>query len=150
MFQPEFEQMQRSDLETLQLKRLKATLERISSHNRLYSEKLNSLTSQDIACLEDIQQFPLMTKDDLRKGYPFKYACADSTDFMRIHMSSGTTGTPIINPFTKNDIEQWGNLMARCYVIAGIAGKTWFRLPPPLVFLMVDSGFIMVRKNWVR
>ena len=81
MFQPEFEQMQRSDLETLQLERLKATLERISSRNRFYSEKLNNLTSQDIGCLEDIQQFPLMTKDDLRMGYPFKYACADHNRF---------------------------------------------------------------------
>ena len=77
MFQPEFEQMQRAELETLQLERLNATLNRISSRNRFYSEKLNNLNAQHLACLEDIQQFPLMTKDDLRKGYPFRYACAD-------------------------------------------------------------------------
>ena len=139
MFQPEFEQMERSDLETLQLERLKATLERISSRNRFYSEKLNNLTSQNIACLEDIQQFPLMTKDDLRKGYPFKYACADHPDFMRIHMSSGTTGTPIINPFTQKDIEQWANLMARCYVIAGITPQDVVQITPS--FGLFNGGF---------
>ena len=53
-------------------------------------------------------------------GYPYKYACADQREFMRMHMSSGTTGTPIINPYTPHDIRQWGNIMARCYAAAGI------------------------------
>ena len=55
-----------AELRQLQLQRLKATLDRITSHNPFYAEKLNGLSSRDITALEDIQKFPFMTKDDLR------------------------------------------------------------------------------------
>ena len=80
-----------------------------------------------------------MTKEDLRIGYPLQYACADHCDFMRIHMSSGATGTPIINPFTRNDIEQWSNIMARCYVTAGVTSKDVVQITPS--FGLFNGGF---------
>ena len=139
MFQPEFEQMKRADLRALQIERLKTTLDRIATHNSFYAEKLNKLTSRDIRTLEDLEKFPLMTKDDLRIGYPFKYSCATHSDFMRIHMTSGTTGTPIINPFTRNDIEQWATIMARCYVAAGVTSKDVVQITPS--FGLFNGGF---------
>jgi len=139
MFQPEFESMPRSELRKLQLQRLKATLDRITSHNPFYAEKLTGLSSRDITDLEDIQKFPLMTKDDLRIGYPYKYACADQREFMRMHMSSGTTGTPIINPYTPHDIRQWGNIMARCYAAAGIGEHDVVQITPS--FGLFNGGF---------
>ena len=120
MFQPEYEQMDRNRLCELQLNRLKSTLDRIEDTNGFYLQKINNLTSRDINVIEDISKFPLMTKDDLRIGYPFKYTCAPSTDFMRIHMSSGTTGTPIINPYTRNDLNQWANIILS--LVVGIFG----------------------------
>jgi len=139
MFQPEFESMNRTELRKLQLQRLKATLDRISSNNTFYAAKLNGLSSRDVTSLEDIRKFPLMTKDDLRFGYPYKYACADPAQFMRMHMSSGTTGTPIINPFTANDIRQWGNIMARCYTVAGVGSSDVVQITPS--FGLFNGGF---------
>jgi len=139
MFQPEFEKMNRNDLEALQLKRLIATLDRITDTNSFYAEKINNLTSRDIDCLEDIQKFPFMTKDDLRDGYPFKFACADPATFMRIHMSSGTTGTPVINPSTRSDLDQWGSIMARCYVAAGVSSADAVQITPS--FGLFNGGF---------
>jgi len=139
MFQPEFEQMKRDDLRALQIERLKSTLDRITAHNSFYAEKLNKLTSRDVHNIEDIEKFPLMTKEDLRIGYPFKYSCADHSDFMRIHMTSGTTGTPIINPSTRNDIEQWATIMARCYVTAGVSPKDVVQITPS--FGLFNGGF---------
>lgn len=139
MFQPKFEQMERKKLEALQLQRLKQTLDRISSTNQFYFKKINSLSSQNVLALEDIQKFPLMTKDDLRDGYPYKYACADPASFMRMHMSSGTTGTPIINPSTPNDIRQWSHIMARCYAAAGLTSKDVIQITPS--FGLFNGGF---------
>ena len=139
MFQPEFESMERGALVGLQIERLKKTLDRINANNDFYAEKINNLTSKEIGRIEDIQKFPLMTKDDLRLGYPYAYSCANPSEFMRFHMSSGTTGTPIINPFTRNDIKQWGDIMARCYVAAGLTFKDVVQITPS--FGLFNGGF---------
>ena len=139
MYQPQYESMSRTELKALQLQRLKATLDRITAHNPFYAEKLNGLTSRDVSSLEDIRKFPFLTKDDLRLGYPYKYACADLKSFMRMHMSSGTTGTPIINPYTHNDIKQWGNIMARCYSAAGLSEQDVVQITPS--FGLFNGGF---------
>ena len=139
MFQPEYEQMKRADLIPLQIERLKATLDKIALHNYFYAENLSNLTSRDVTKIDDLQKFPLMSKEDIRLGYPFKYSCADHCDFMRIHMSSGTTGTPIINPFTHNDIAQWATIMARCYVTAGVSSKDVVQITPS--FGLFNGGF---------
>ncbi len=139
MFQPEYESIQRDALIELQVKRLKDVLKTIESNNSFYHGKFNGLSSTDINTVEDIKKFPFMTKDDLRDGYPFKYACASKDDFMRIHMSSGTTGTPIINPFTGNDIRQWSNMMARCYSSAGVTSKDVVQITPS--FGLFNGGF---------
>ncbi|MFQ5859017.1 MAG: phenylacetate--CoA ligase family protein, partial [Anaerolineae bacterium] len=94
MYQPEAETLDQSTLRELQLQRLKETLDHIHAHNPDYVRHLNGLGAGDVHSLEDLQQFPFMTKEDLRRAYPFRFACAPQTDFMRFHMSSGTTGTP--------------------------------------------------------
>jgi phenylacetate-CoA ligase len=139
MFQSSFESMNRKELKELQLRRLKATLERIVDYNPFYAEKLNGLTAGDVKHLEDIQKFPFLTKEDLRLGYPYKYACAEPVNFMRMHMSSGTTGTPLINPYTQNDIRQWGNIMARCYTAAGLGMADVIQITPS--FGLFNGGF---------
>jgi phenylacetate-CoA ligase len=139
MFQPEFEQMEQSALQALQLERLKATLTKIEKTNPFYFEKLHRLTAADVGSLADICKFPLMTKDDLRDGYPYKYSCAEKSSFLRMHMSSGTTGTPIINPMTRNDLRQWGSVMARCYAAAGLTPGDIIQITPS--FGLFNGGF---------
>ncbi len=72
-------------------------------------------------------------------GIRSSMSCADHADLMRIHMSSGTTGTPIINPFTRRDIEQWANIMARCYVAAGVTSRDVVQITPS--FGLFNGGF---------
>jgi len=139
MFQPEFEGMERTALKGLQLKRLRKTVDRITKNNSFYSELLGSPSSRDIKALDDIQKFPFITKDDLRDGYPYKYACAKPAAFMRMHMSSGTTGIPIINPSTRNDIDQWARIMARCYCAAGVSAHDVVQITPS--FGLFNGGF---------
>lgn len=138
MFQPEFEQLPQEELKKLQLKRLKEILKRIEA-NPFYFEKIKGLRSNDVTSVEDIAKFPLMTKNDLRDGYPYKYSCAEPASFLRMHMSSGTTGTPIINPMTSHDLRQWGDIMARCYCAAGLTKTDVIQITPS--FGLFNGGF---------
>ncbi|MCX8044477.1 MAG: phenylacetate--CoA ligase [Desulfobacterota bacterium] len=139
MFQPELESLGRDELMQLQLERLCQTLDRIEKNNPFYFNKIKKISSRDIKSLEDIKKFPFLTKDDLRDGYPYGFTCADPSEFMRLHMSSGTTGIPIINPSTRNDIRQWGNIMARCYCAAGLTDQDVIQITPS--FGLFNGGF---------
>ncbi len=139
MYQPDYESMNRNELQELQVQRLKATLDRIVSHNSFYAQKLQGLSARDVKHPDDIQKFPFLTKEDLRLGYPYQYACADPVTFMRLHMSSGTTGTPLINPYTHHDIKQWGNIMARCFTAAGVGREDVVQITPS--FGLFNGGF---------
>lgn len=139
MFQPELEKLPQPELQKLQLDRLRQTLKRIETTNPFYFDKIHRLRAEDVTSLDDITKFPLMAKDDLRDGYPFKYACADKSAFLRMHMSSGTTGTPIINPMTRQDLCQWGAVMARCYAAAGLTARDVIQITPS--FGLFNGGF---------
>ena len=73
----------------------------------------------DLRRLEDLQQFPLTSKDDLRQNYPFGMFAVPMEQIIRIHASSGTTGKPTVCGYTRKDIETWSQLMARSIRAAG-------------------------------
>ncbi len=104
MYQPDLETKSQADLKTVQLTRLHDTLQHIHTNNPAYVEHLKNLGADDVNSLDDLQEFPFMSKADLREGYPYRYACAPREKFMRMHMSSGTTGTPVICPHTEADV----------------------------------------------
>jgi phenylacetate-CoA ligase len=139
LFMPEAEAMSREKLKEVQLERLIKTLEHIQRNNPFYFNHFNGLTAKDVKSLEDVQKFPFLTKEDLRKGYPFKWACAPQSAFVRMHMSSGTTGTPVINPMTAADVKQWGEIMARCLVAAGLTSADVLQITPS--FGLFNGGF---------
>ncbi len=139
MYQPRLETLPREELERLQLKRLKWTLAHIKANNPAYAKRLGDFEVEDIRDLSDIRQFPFLTKEDLREAYPFGLACAPKEDFVRFHMSSGTTGTPVINPFTRADVEQWAEIMARCLSAAGLTHKDVLQITPG--FGLFNGGF---------
>ncbi|WP_456371225.1 phenylacetate--CoA ligase family protein [Thermodesulfatator atlanticus] len=139
MYQPRLETMPREELERLQLKRLRQTLAHIKAHNPAYAKRLGDFEAEDIRDLSDIRNFPFLTKEDLREAYPFGMACAAKEDFVRFHMSSGTTGTPVINPFTRSDVEQWSEIMARCLSAAGLSHKDVLQITPG--FGLFNGGF---------
>jgi phenylacetate-CoA ligase len=139
MYQPELEAMPREELADLQLTRLRATLRHIQANNERYTQHLQGLGAEDIVSLDDLRQLPMMAKDDLRQAYPFGLACAPQSQFMRMHMSSGTTGTPIICPHTANDVDQWSEIMARCLTAAGVGSEDVLQITPS--FGLFNGGF---------
>ncbi len=73
----------------------------------------------DFKVLEDIARFPFTVKTDLRDNYPFGLLAVPQEKLARIHGSSGTTGKPIVVGYTKGDIDNWADLMARSIHAAG-------------------------------
>ena len=113
-----------SDLKKLQLQKLKEQVNYCYKHSSFYRKKFDdiSLKPEDIRSLEDLEKIPFTVKNDLRDNYPFDMVTVDSNQIVEIHASSGTTGNPIVGSYTKNDMDVWQELMARCiYTVGGRA-----------------------------
>ena len=141
MWQPNLESLERDQLEQLQLTRLRDTLARIAANNRDYYARLGSPRVEAFTSLDAIRALPLLTKKDLRDAYPYGLACALQSDFARMQMSSGTTGKPVICPYTKNDIAQWREIMARCYTAAGVTRADIIQITPSMGLPNGGFGF---------
>ena len=115
LWDSKIESMPLKDLKELQLKRLKKMIDYIYRNNRFYRNRLKeaNIESDRIKTLKDIEKIPFLTKQDLREFYPFGLVCTDVDDIVEVHASSGTTGKPVVGPYTKNDVELWAEVMAR-------------------------------------
>ncbi len=109
------------ELQALQLKRLKWTLDHAYYNVPMYRTKFSEagVHPTDLKHLEDINKFPFTTKQDLRDNYPFGTFAVPMKDVVRVHASSGTTGKPTVVGYTKGDIETWANVVARSIRAAG-------------------------------
>lgn len=113
--------MPREELQSLQLERLKRTIER-AYHNVPHYRSImqeNGVEPKDLTSLEDLQKFPFTQKKDLRDNYPYGMFAVALSEVVRIHSSSGTTGKPTVVGYTRNDINTWSELMARALTSAG-------------------------------
>ena len=117
----EHETMSREDMRALQLERLKWTVNYAYENVPFYRERLDGvgLKPGHIKTLNDIENIPFTTKDDLRKYYPFGLFAAPMSKIVRIHASSGTTGKPVVAGYTRNDMEMWTEMVARIVTMAG-------------------------------
>ncbi|GAB6005877.1 phenylacetate--CoA ligase [Geobacillus vulcani] len=111
----------RSELEAIQLVRLRATAERVYERVPFYRQRFDEkgVKPEDIRTLEDVRKLPFTTKRDLRDHYPFGLLAVDLSQCVRVHASSGTSGKPTVVAYTKQDIERWADIVARAIVIAG-------------------------------
>ena len=109
-------------LKELQLKRLKKLINYVYKNNKFYNTKLKEaqIKPDDIKTLKDIEKLPFLTKQDLRNYYPFGLVCTQMDEIVEIHASSGTTGKPIVGSYTRNDVELWGEVMARSLWANGV------------------------------
>ena len=123
MFQPSEETRDREALEPLQLERLRRTVSRIAAHNPVYWRHLGGIAAGDLASVADLGRLPFLTKDQLRDAYPYGMACHGTEAVRQVHMSSGTTGTPIVNPYTAADLDQWREVMGRSLAAAGVTAR---------------------------
>lgn len=117
-----FECMGLEELQKFQLAKLKETVAWVYERVPLYRRKLDELgvKADDIRSLEDIRRLPFTVKNDLRDNYPFGLCAVPLKDVVRVHASSGTTGKPITSPYTKEDLEQWAECMARALWSVGV------------------------------
>ena len=121
----EFETLPREALTAIQLRRLKATLDRVYATVPFYRNRFEraGITPGDIRSFEDLQQLPFTTKQDLRDNYPFGMFATPMDNVVRIHASSGTTGQPTVVGYTARDIATWAELMARALSAGGASRK---------------------------
>jgi len=121
-WEPERECMPREDLEQLQLERLQSTLYRVGTHVPFYKKKFAELKLdfEDIRSLDDIRRLPFTVKQDLRDNYPYGLFAVPLRDVVRVHSSSGTTGLATVVGYSRNDIKNWSNLVARVLTGAGV------------------------------
>ena len=117
----EAECMTESAREKIALERLKSTVKRAYEKVPYYKESLDKqkVKPADIKSLKDISKLPFITKDDLRKSYPFGLFAVPFKEIVEIHTSSGTTGKPVVAGYTLNDIDVWSEVMARSLTMAG-------------------------------
>jgi phenylacetate-CoA ligase len=138
MFQRELESLDRPRLTALQLDRMRATLARVL-RRPAWAKRLGGARAEDLRSVDDWARLPFLTKDELRDAYPFGLACGEG--YRRIHMSSGTTGNPILNPYTAADVAQWGEVMARCYAAAGVTREDVIQITPSFGLFTGGFGF---------
>ena len=117
-FQKDIETMNRRDLEALQLKHI---VDYCYNNVPFYHERLRQagVTGDKIKTLSDVQYIPCTTKDDIRDNYPFQMLAQPMKKIVRIHASSGTTGKPTVGVYTRRDIENWSDQVARVAVGGG-------------------------------
>ena len=135
------ETLSRDEYAKLQLEGLKKSLCRVWS-NDFYRERLKRggvSSPEDVKSLDDLARLPFFTKEDFREAYPLKMSCVDRRDLMEMHMSSGSTGTPVVMAYTKNDLLQWAECMARCYAMAGLEKGDALQIIP--TFGLFNGGF---------
>ena len=113
---PQIEKMPRGELEKLQLQKLKTQIDS-ALRTPFYKERLTKAGIKDsdfLKSLDDLKRIPFTTKNDLRDGFPYGFLAIPKEEVVRLHASSGTTGTPTTIYFSREDIKQWSGYMARC------------------------------------
>ncbi len=124
-WQQEFECMPREDLEQLQLERLQATLYRLGTHVPFYRRRLREakVDYEAVTSLDALRQLPFTTKEDLHANYPYGLFAVPLRDVVRIHSSSGAAGMTTVVGYTRNDIKNWSDLVARILRGAGVTAE---------------------------
>jgi len=121
-WEPDKECMGREELEQLQLERLQSTLNRVYAHVPFYRKKFDELgiAPEDVQSLPDAARLPFTMKSDLRDNYPYGMFAVPLREVVRVHASSGTTGMATVVGYTRNDLKNWSNLVARIITMAGV------------------------------
>ncbi len=130
-------------MRTDQFDLFKKMLLNVSENSPFYKEKLKNsgINVEDITSLEQIKNLPFTTKEELRDAYPLGLQAVPDEKIVRIHSSSGTTGKPIIIPYTAQDVDDWAVMMARSFEIAGISPLDRIHITPGYGLWTAGIGF---------
>ncbi|MDR0308696.1 MAG: phenylacetate--CoA ligase, partial [Coriobacteriales bacterium] len=113
----------------------------IKENSPFYQRKYADFDPRDVKSLADFQKLPLTTKEELRDAYPLGLSAVPASKIVRIHSSSGTTGTPVIIPYTKKDVDDWALMFKRCYETAGITCEDRIQITPGYGLWTAGIGF---------
>ena len=124
-----------------QLKLITTKLSTIKDCSPFYAEKFKDIDPTDVRTQKDFEKLPFSEKDDLRRVYPLGLQAVPDEEVVRIHSSSGTTGTPVIIPYTAQDVTDWAIQFERCYRTAGITNLDRIQITPGYGLWTAGIGF---------
>ena len=125
----------------LQMQQVNKQIEALRRAGSFYGKKLEEAGISGISSQEEFEKLPFSEKDDLREAYPLGLMTAPEEKIVRIHSSSGTTGVPVIIPYTAKDVDDWAIMFARCYEMAGITNKDRIQITPGYGLWTAGIGF---------
>ena len=125
----------------VQIQQVNDRIQALLSADNFYGKKLKEAGISGISSEEDFLKLPYSEKADLRDAYPLGLMTAPEEEIVRIHSSSGTTGLPVIIPYTAKDVEDWAIQFARCYEMAGITNKDRIQITPGYGLWTAGIGF---------
>ena len=120
---------------------VKEQFKTLKDRSAFYAEKFADIDLTDVQTQEDFEKLPFSEKDDLRRAYPLGLQAVPDEEVVRIHSSSGTTGTPVIVPYTQQDVTDWAIQFARCYETAGITNTDRIQITPGYGLWTAGIGF---------
>lgn len=120
---------------------LKEQFKTLKDRSPFYAKKFGGIDLGDVQTQADFEALPFSEKADLRDAYPLGLAAVPESEIVRIHSSSGTTGTPVIIPYTQQDVIDWAVQFARCYEMAGITKDDRIQITPGYGLWTAGIGF---------
>ncbi len=125
------------------LKNLQALVTRLEEKSPFYQQRFKAagIVAADINTMADFEQLPFTDKGDLRNAYPLGLQAVPDSEVVRIHSSSGTTGQPVIIPYTASDVADWAEMFARCYRYAGMTDEDRIQITPGYGLWTAGIGF---------
>ena len=124
-----------------QFRLIKEQLKNLTSRECFYQKKLEGIDVNSIQSQEDFEKLPFTWKGDLREAYPLGLMAVPEEEIVRIHSSSGTTGTPVIIPYTRQDVSDWALMFERCYRMAGVTNLDRIHITPGYGLWTAGIGF---------
>ena len=124
-----------------QIKLIDAQIKRLIASESFFGKMLKEHGIYGIESQEDFEKIPFIDKAELRGAYPLGIQAVPDEEVVRIHSSSGTTGKPVIIPYTKKDVDDWATMFARCYELAGITKKDRIQITPGYGLWTAGIGF---------
>ncbi len=128
-------------LNSKQLELINQQIQRLIGTDSYYGKMYRDLGIDGVHSQEDFEKLPFSSKDDLRNAYPLGIQAVPDSEIVRIHSSSGTTGKPVIIPYTAKDVDDWATMFARCYEIAGIGKLDRIQITPGYGLWTAGIGF---------
>ncbi len=125
------------------LKNLQGLVKRLEEKSPFYQQRFKAagIVAADIKTMADFEQLPFTDKGDLRNAYPLGLQAVPDSEVVRIHSSSGTTGQPVIIPYTAGDVADWTEMFARCYRYAGMTEEDRIQITPGYGLWTAGIGF---------